>query len=123
MAVYCFWMETCGWLKVGLVGPNSHARYTSQHYWGSAQSTLAGFLRADAEMSVSELPRDHLRSWIMRNTSRINILMPTALGLDVLDALESHLISRLVPRYELGKRFRRNFLHGKRDASFRVLPS
>src|SRR4051794_2220014 len=42
MAVYAFWGDGC-WLKVGKVGPNSHARYSAQHYSaGSATSTLAG---------------------------------------------------------------------------------
>jgi hypothetical protein len=50
MAVYAFWWDGV-WLKVGKVGPNSQARYTSQHYnAGSAQSTLAGSMINDPQM-------------------------------------------------------------------------
>src|SRR3984893_7794355 len=41
MAVYCFFLNGQA-LKVGIAGPNSDARYRSQHYNpNSAQSTLA----------------------------------------------------------------------------------
>jgi hypothetical protein len=41
MAAFGFWGAGM-WLKIGKAGPNSNARYTSQHYnAGSAQSTLA----------------------------------------------------------------------------------
>jgi len=44
--VYAFGAMAFG-LKVGKVGPNSNARYTSQHYLvGSAPSTLAASLVA-----------------------------------------------------------------------------
>ena len=41
MAIYGFWYGG-GWLKIGMAGPHSTARYTSQHYSpNSAGSTLA----------------------------------------------------------------------------------
>ncbi len=61
MAVYAFFVDGVA-LKVGKVGPNSQARYTSQHYnMGSALSTLAA--------SISK--------------------RPSALGLAVVDPLTS----------------------------------
>jgi hypothetical protein len=42
MAVYCFFLDGRA-LKIGIAGPNSDARFRSQHYnLNSARSTLAG---------------------------------------------------------------------------------
>lgn len=101
MAVYVF---THGQdvLKVGKVGPKSQARYTSQHYNpGSAQSTLAASMIADAErIGLGEADRAEIGNWIRTNVDRVNILLPASLGVPVLTLLESFLQCRLRPRYE-----------------------
>jgi len=101
MAVYVF---THGQevLKVGKVGPKSHARYTSQHYNpGSAQSTLAASVIADAErIGLGDADRAEIGNWIRTNVDRVNILLPASLGVPVLTLLESFLQCRLRPRYE-----------------------
>ena len=101
MAVYVF---TCGndVLKVGKVGPNSQARYTSQHYNpGSAPSTLAKSIIADAELlGLGEADSEGIGSWIRSNVDRVNILLPVHLGVPVLTLLESFLQCSLRPRYE-----------------------
>jgi len=67
-AVYCFW-GLGQWLKIGKVGPNSGARYTSQHYTGSARSTLAGSLLSDPEvLEVPGFTPDRVGDWIKANT-------------------------------------------------------
>lgn len=101
MAVYVF---TSGndVLKVGKVGPNSQARYTSQHYNpGSAPSTLAKSMIADAErLGLAEADIEGIGGWIRTNVDRVNILLPAHLGVPVLSLMESFLQCRLRPRYE-----------------------
>jgi len=101
MAVYCFW-GSGSWLKVGKAGPNSQARYTSQHYNpASAPSTLSGSLMRDERMKavqgfVVAAPGD----WIKSSCCRVNILVPVRLGPATLSLLEAFLHVRLMPRYE-----------------------
>ncbi|MGQ0610798.1 MAG: hypothetical protein ACT4N9_06810 [Paracoccaceae bacterium] len=101
MAVYVF-IHGTDVLKVGKVGPKSQARYTSQHYNpGSAQSTLAASMVADAErLGLGEDDVVEVGSWIRMNVDRVNILLPARLGVPVLSLLESFLQCRLRPRYE-----------------------
>ena len=107
VGIYCFWLESWGWLKIGMAGPNSQPRWTSHHYWGCALSTLAGSLRSDPEMAEpARLDRDALRAWIIRHTCRANILMPSRMGRGILLRLEGFLHARLNPRYEGGRRGR-----------------
>jgi hypothetical protein len=80
MAVYGFWFDGA-WLKIGKAGPNSNVRYTSQPYGFSAGSTLAKSLRGDASMrNIAGLEEDsgaEWGEWIERETSRVNILLPS----------------------------------------------
>jgi hypothetical protein len=101
MAVYGFWGDGV-WLKIGKVGPNSHARYTTQHYRaGSARSTLAGSLVADPRMrTVAGLDPVKAGDWIKANTHRVNILLPSSRDRALLSLLEAFLHLRLKPRYE-----------------------
>jgi hypothetical protein len=101
MAVYVF-THGADVLKVGKMGPKSQPRYTSQHYNpGSAQSTLAASVIADAErLGLGEADMEEIGNWIRANVDRVNILLPTQLGVPVLTLLESFLQCRLRPRYE-----------------------
>lgn len=101
IAVYVF-THGSDVLKVGKIGPNSHARYISQHYNpGSARSTLAASLIADAErIGLGEGDMVEIGNWIRANVDRVNILLPAQLGIRVLTLLESFLQCRLRPRYE-----------------------
>lgn len=101
MAVYGFWGDG-EWLKIGKAGPNSNARYTSQHYNpDSAPSTLAGSLRSDKRMSVVAGfdPRTP-GAWIRASTHRVNILIAVHRRKELLSLLEAFLHLRLKPRYE-----------------------
>ena len=52
-------------LEVGKVGGKSQARHTSQHYTGSAPSTLAGSLLADRDMAKRcGLAKQNVSAWI-----------------------------------------------------------
>ncbi len=101
MAVYGFWGDGT-WLKIGKVGPNSNARYTSQHYLAdSARSTLAGSLRNDPRMrGVVDFDPAVPGVWIKASTHRVNILLPVHRSRRLLGLLEAFLHVRLRPRYE-----------------------
>ena len=101
MAVYAFWGDRM-WLKIGKAGPNSGARYASQHYNpGSARSTLAGSLVNDARMVlIPGLDPQTPGAWIKSSTHRVNILLPSNRQKTLLSLLEAFLHVRLKPRYE-----------------------
>jgi len=99
MGVYAFWGDG-GWLKVGKVGPNSNARYTSQHYLaGSAPSTLAASLLASPPNDRAFDP-GQVGAWMRERTCRLNILMPASRPRELLSLLEAFLHLRLRPRFE-----------------------
>ena len=101
MAVYGFWRNG-EWLKIGKVGPNSRARYTSQHYnANSVKSSLAGSLAKDDKMTGApgfnpSAPGD----WIRSETCRVNVLLPSVRHYGLLSLLEVFLQRRLKPSYE-----------------------
>ncbi len=101
MAAYGFWGNG-RWLKIGKAGPNSNARYTSQHYIaGSAMSTLAGSLASDPHMTtVPGFDPQAPGAWIKAATHRVNILLPSHREKALLSLLEAFLHLRLKPRFE-----------------------
>jgi hypothetical protein len=101
MAVYGFWLGSeC--LKIGIAGPSSIARYTSQHYNPkSAQSTLAASLLKNTGISErSHFNQNSAGDWIKSNCHRVNILLDTNHGMLMLRLLESFLHLYFRPRYE-----------------------
>jgi len=101
MAVYVFeWKSQC--LKVGKVGPNSQARYTSQHYGpSSSNSNLAKSLIASRdELGIPTVSESNMGAWIKENVDRTNYLLDVGCGIPVLTLLESFLQCRLRPRFE-----------------------
>jgi hypothetical protein len=101
MAVYVFDFEN-GCLKVGKVGPNSQARYTSHHYNpASSGSNLSRSLVNDPYLSASNaLNVENIGLWVKENTYRVDFLIDAKLGMPVLNLLEAFLQCRLRPRYE-----------------------
>jgi hypothetical protein len=101
MAVYGYWGEG-EWLKIGLAGPKSKARYTSQHYRdNSTPSTLAKSLRLDLRMKrCASFDPSSPGEWIRGSCHRVNVLVPANAGRDALALLEAFLHVRLKPRYE-----------------------
>lgn len=101
MAIYAFWWNG-SWLKIGKVGPKSHARYTSQHYNPkSSGSNLAKSLKNDPKMkSVSGLDPHNPGAWIKVSTCRVNILISSKRSKELLSLLEIFLHVRLNPVYE-----------------------
>ena len=101
MAVYVFTKGSIV-LKVGKVGPNSNARYTSQHYnASSAPSTLAATLiKSGSQIGALELTIDSAGHWIKTNTTRVNFTLSASHGVAVLSFLEAFLQCRLKPIFE-----------------------
>jgi hypothetical protein len=101
MAIYGFW-GLDKWLKIGMVGAKSQARYTSQHYnAGSALSTLDASLAGDPDMvGVADFDAAAPAAWIKSHCNRVNILLPSTFGRELLALLEAFLHVRLNPRYE-----------------------
>lgn len=101
MALYAFHGPD-GWLKIGIAGQQSQARFTSQHYnAGSAPSTLAASLCRDLAMANStDFSPECAGDWIRTNCHRVNVLLDAKRGRSLLALLEAFLHARLKPRYE-----------------------
>jgi len=100
MAVYAFWLGgEC--LRIGLAGPSSNPRYTSQHYnTKSAQNTLAASLLKNTDISESpHFNRKSVGDWIESNCHSINIPLDTSHGMLFLRLQESFLHLHFGPRY------------------------
>lgn len=100
-AVYAFfWNNEC--LKVGKVGQNSQARFTSQHYLpSSSNSNLAKSILAHKdELGLNALTDATVGNWIKENTGRVNFILNAQLGVPVLTLLEVFLQCALKPRFE-----------------------
>ena len=86
-------------LKVGRVGPNSNARFQSQHYSAtSARSSLAksliAYLLLWPWLGIDEVDASTIREWMLIHLDRANIYVPaTAAGL--LPHLEMYVRARL----------------------------
>lgn len=111
MAVYMFFFDdVC--LKVGKVGPNSQARYTSQHYNPRSSNSnlsksilkskreLAAKVNQQFKTSIFSITEDTVGTWIEQNTSRVNILINREKGKQMLSLLEIFLQCRLKPFFE-----------------------
>lgn len=101
MAIYAFWSND-EWLKIGQVGPNSAARYISQHYSiRSSRSNLARSISNDIRMrDVTGFESQNSGQWIRTTACRVNILMSADRRRELLSLLEVFLHVRLSPRYE-----------------------
>jgi hypothetical protein len=103
IAIYCFFLDGQA-LKIGLVGPNSDARYRSQHYnENSVSSNVARSIRKHPS-KIGVDPAIFLAisvgDWIKTHTDRINILLPARYGKTMLSRLETFLHMRWKPVYE-----------------------
>ena len=101
MAVYVFCHQERV-LKVGKAGPNSEARYTSQHYSpNAARSNLAAsLLRQGDEIGIQRLTQANVGDWIRANTDRHNFLLDSDQPIRLLTLLEAFLQCRLDPVFE-----------------------
>lgn len=93
--IYSFWLnENDLALKIGVAGPNSSARFSSQHYnENSANSNLA------KSLLNSGMCQDDAKLWIKNNTYRINVVFNN-FSKPLAYALESHLHLLYEPYFE-----------------------
>lgn len=91
-------------LKVGMVGPNSSARFTSQHYLpGSSSSNLAKSLVSEAilwdYLGVGHLDTTNVKPWMISNLERDHFFVPSA-ETRIERQLERYLRGHLGPVFE-----------------------
>jgi hypothetical protein len=90
-------------LKVGKAGPNSDARFRSQHYTTSAGSTLAKSLLKNRILwrwlGIEHLDETTVKAWMLTNLDRINIFVPAESPL-VLNELEKYVRARIGSVFE-----------------------
>lgn len=99
MGIYTFCY--CGrFLKIGKAGPNSDARFRSQHYGFNAQSTLARSMMGDDEMLAHGITEANVSNWIKENCQRIDILIDADVGIFTLELIEGILHYVYEPKYE-----------------------
>ena len=100
MGVYTF-LYNGRFLKIGKAGPNSNARFLSQHYNpDSANSNLAASILDDPDMAVHGLTVNTVGKWIKQNCRRIDILIGAGLGIFTLELVEASLHYKYEPKYE-----------------------
>jgi len=100
MALYGFYYKNT-WLKIGIAGPKSNARFHSQHYSPkSAQSTLAASILKDRSNYAAALSEGNIGDWIKQEVSRINILIDEKHPRELLALLEAFLHLKFRPVYE-----------------------
>lgn len=100
MGVYTFWYEG-KFMKIGKAGPNSNARFLSQHYNPrSAQSTLAASILSDKRMQGKGITEYNVGDWIKNNCRRVDILLDSDLGIFALELVEAALHYKYEPIYE-----------------------
>ena len=90
------------WLKIGIAGPKSNARFHSQHYNPkSARSTLAASIIKDRQSYNNTLPDDDLiGAWIKKEVSRVNIYIDSHHPRELLALLEAFFHLKFQPIYE-----------------------
>ena len=93
-------------LKVGKAGPNSNARFQSQHYKpGRAPSTFAATLVTSRilwpYLGITQVTSEEVEDWIKYNTDRDNFYFDSS-DAPLLSELEKYIKGRLGPAFEGG---------------------
>jgi hypothetical protein len=93
-------------LKVGKAGPNSNARFQSQHYDAlRAESTLAGSLLKSrllwTYLGITDINQGNVSEWIKKHTDRDHFFL-AATSVKALGDLERFIKAKLGPVFEGG---------------------
>ncbi|MGH7989003.1 MAG: hypothetical protein ACREDS_02245 [Limisphaerales bacterium] len=121
MAVYIFRLGD-DVLKIGKVGPNSNARFYTQHYFPkSSQSNLAKSLLADKAGPCFEISEGEIGKWMKQRLHRTDLLIDKNLPIGILNFLESFLQCLYQPKYE-GFKSQRKFTRQYPHSTVPVLP-
>lgn len=86
-------------LKVGRVGPNSNARFQSQHYSpASSRSNLAnsilGYPALWSWLGIDQLDTSTVRDWMLTHLDRANVYVPAS-SAELIPQLEMYVRARL----------------------------
>ena len=99
--IFAYRLETkYEYLKIGKANANSNARFTSQHYGFSAQSTLAKSICNDDEFFQMGITQDNVKGWMLNNLYRVNIFISAKQGKAATELVEAILHYKFRPRYE-----------------------
>lgn len=93
-AVFAFyWPKRERFLLIGLAGPNSNARFQSQHYLpASSGSNLARkILQHKDEIGIEDLDESTIGLWMKGNLARINVYLPADVSKEVLRYFKDYL--------------------------------
>ena len=100
MGIYTFSFKD-QFLKIGKAGPNSNARFLSQHYnHKSAKSTLAASILRDNDYNNHKITDKNIKEWIKQNCRRVDIIFDISLGVFTLEFVEAILHYNYEPKYE-----------------------
>jgi len=101
-----------GCLKVGKAGPRSKARFNSHHYCANkTKSCLANSILDDRlplknlfdkplHKEIDSISQLNISSWLKKNTSRMEFLIPATEDIHMLNFLEAFIQLKLKPVYE-----------------------
>lgn len=88
-------------MKIGKAGPNSNARFLSQHYNpNSAMSNLAKSILSDVNMQNLGITEQNVGDWIKQNCRRIDVVIDRKVGIFALELVEAILHYKYSPIYE-----------------------
>ena len=93
-AVFAFyWPEQDRFLMVALSGPNSNARFQSQHYLPtSSGSNLARKILQQKEvLGIGDVDENTVGLWMKGNLARVNFYLPADIGKEVLKYFKDYL--------------------------------
>lgn len=100
MGIYVFKYNDI-FLKIGKAGPNSSARFLSQHYNpNSARSTLAASILKDNDFKSLSITHENVGDWIKKNCHRIDILIDDSVSIFAIELIEALLHYKYMPKYE-----------------------
>jgi len=88
-----YWPEKDTFLTVALAGPNSNARFQSQHYLpASSGSNLARKLLQHRDaLGITDIDENTVGLWMKGNLARVNIYLPANISKEVLKYLKDYL--------------------------------
>jgi len=88
-----YWPKQGQFLLVALAGPNSNARFQSQHYLpASSGSNLARkILQHKKTLGIEDLEKATVGMWMKGNLARINIFLPASVDKEILKYLKDYL--------------------------------
>jgi len=93
-AVFAFyWPEKDRFLAVALAGPNSNARFQSQHYLpASSGSNLARkILQHKGALGIDDVDENTVGLWMKGNLARVNFYLPASINKEVLKYFKDYL--------------------------------